>query len=617
MKRALRLALGFLTFGALVGATVVGVSAIDGALSVRMADLKVRGMAALEQLLGRTVTYRSISPSVLRQIVVRDLVVRSSDGAARDLLTVRTLKVRYSLLGLLTSRDPVGSLREIRISGVSLRLDLEADRDLIDLVSRFTSSEGRTGGLPRMRLIAAGVDVELAAPGVRLTGTGLFFEAGGSGERLDVSLRGGLSGRMDSGAWFASGLKAQGSVARDFTAADATVRLLTLDTPVVAARPQTFHASLSDGRLSVTKIEDRVPVDLALVVDLPSGDVTATMRAEGFRADQVLRPAGAWTRFAPWFAAPVSGSASVSYRPADGSITYAGDLQADLVDQVPFAHDLHVAAVFDGDRRRVSFGSLTAASPVGSLGFVGDVLLSNFWPEGTFTVSNLTGLSLGSVETTVEVVRREGSLSVRGTEVRVGEVGLDRLSVDIEPGPSGLRFDGDVSFADAPEGDLVHAAGELVTAGQRRLSLSATLAGAPPDQVYHLAMGGGALSRQEAQVSALLSRLSVDATAALWTDFERLVVTSPELTVSSREDPGTRLSTVFTMDRSSISLSGFTGTWQGLTVAGDASVKIAADGGARSEPMSGSRTSRTPSPAAGPRATGSSSKAPTDCPSRW
>ena len=581
MKRALRFALGFLATGALFAATVLGVSAIDRALAVRMAELKVRGMAALEQFLGRRVDYGSISPSVLRHIVVRDLVVHSRDGSGGDLLAVRTLKVRYSLLGLLASRDPVGALREIRISGAVLRLDLDADRDLLDLVSRISSSDARSALLPRLRLVGTGVDVELATPGARITGTGLFFEAGGSGDRLGVTLRGGFSGRTETGAWFQSAIKARGSVSRDFRAADATVRLLTLDTAVASARPQTLQASWSDGRLAVTKIEDRVPVDLTLVVGFPSGDVTATMRAEGFRADQLVRPAGDLARFAPWFAAPVSGTATLAWRPADASFSYSGDLAVDLVDQVPIFPEVHFAASFSGSRRRVTFASLSASSPAGSVEFVGDVLLPSLWPEGILTVWNFAGPGDAWSQSTVTVHRLEGSLSLDGSDVQVGQVRFDRLRADISPAPAGLKFDVGASFADAPDGDLLRATGEIATAAPRSLSLSATLSGTPPDRLYHLAAGAGSLSRQDEQVRELLSRLSVDAAITLWTDFDRLVVTSPQLAVSSRADPQTRLSTVFTMDQSNVYLSGFTGTWNGLTVGGDASVKIAADGSAR------------------------------------
>lgn len=581
MNRTLRFCLGFLALGALVAATVVGVSAIDRALSERMADLKAAGIASLERLLGRRVTYRSVSPSILRQIVVRDLVVASADGASGDLLAVRTLRISYSLAGLLADRDPLDALREVRVSGAALRLDLAADRDLVDLVTRLSSPAGESPGLPRLRLVGEGVDVDLALPGARLTGTGLSFTAGGAGERLEVSLRGSLAGRTDNGAWFRSALKAQGSVSRDFAAADAIVRLLTLETPVVAALPQTFQASWGDGRLAVTKIEDRVPLDLAVVLDVASGGITATMRAEGFRAEEVARPVGGHRGLAPWFAAPVSGAAALSWRPADGSLSYAGELAIDLADQLPIYRDVSVAAKFAGDRRKVGFESLTATSPGGALAFAGDVLLPTLWPEGTLTITNLTGLSVGSVDTTITVERRDGGLSLSGSAVRVGEVGLDLLKADLAPTSSGLRFDVSASFADAPEGDLVHAAGELVTVGQRRLSLAAELAGSPPDRLFHLAMGAGGLRRQEAQLREVLSRLSVDATVALWTDFDRLAVTSPQLSVSSRDDPTTRLGTVFTMDRNSISLSGFTGSWRGLTVAGDASVKLAADGSAR------------------------------------
>jgi hypothetical protein len=179
LKRALRFVLGILTFGALVVATVLGVSALDRALTARMDTLRGQGIAAVERLMGRRVTYGSISPSILRQIVIRDLAVRADDG--REIALVRTLRVRYSLLGLLTSRDPVASLREIRIVGAEIHLDQEADRDLFDLAARLSTPGSQ--GMPRLRLTGTGVDAEVALRGGHFSATGLSFDAGGSGDR--------------------------------------------------------------------------------------------------------------------------------------------------------------------------------------------------------------------------------------------------------------------------------------------------------------------------------------------------------------------------------------------------------------------------------------------------
>ena len=578
MKRALRLALGIPALGALVVATALGVSALDRALSERMSALRAQGIAAVERLLDRRVSYGSISPSILRQIVIRDLAVRADDG--REIAVVRTLRVRYSLLGLLLGRDAVGSVREIRIAGATIALDLEADRDLFDLVARFSAPGGAASGLPRVRVVGTGVDAKLSLPGGRITTTGLSFDAGGTGDRIEVSVRGGVAGRMNGGPWFASSLSARGSVTRGFTAADATVRLLSLDTWLASARPQTLQVAWGGGRLEVTKIEDRLPVDLVVLADFPAGEVTATLRAEGFRPDQLVRPAGGLAPYAKWLAAPLSGSASVAWRPAEGTVVYQGDLTVELADQLPFP-DVRVVAVFDGDRNRIAFSSLSAASPEGMVDFVGDVLLANFWPEGILTVSDLAGLPVGQVDTTISLQRLEGRLAVEGRKVQVGQVGLERLSAMISPRPAGIAFDLSSSFVDAPAGNRLHAAGELLTTPPRRLSLSAELTGLPPDRLYHLAMGGVELPKAEAQINDLLARLTVDADVELSTDFDRLTVTSPRLTVSSRDDPQTSLTTGFALDRGNVALSGFTGTWKGLTVGGDASVKVAADGSAR------------------------------------
>jgi len=575
LRRALQAALTFLALCALVAATVVGVTALDRAITEGMANLKPRGIAALEQYLDRSVSYGSISPSVLRQIVIRDLAIGPPGS---ELLTVRTLRMRYSLLGLLATRDTVGSLKEIRLSGATLRLDLASDAELLERLSRLVSSDYPASGLPRLRLVGSGVDLRIAGPNANVTGTGLSFEAGGSGDRFGVSLRGDVAASRSSGAWLRSSLKIRGTLSRDFATADATVRILALDTPLGSLRPQTLQATWDDSRLELTKIEDRVPVDLALTMDVASGELCATMRAEGFRADQLAHPAGDLRRYESWFTAPLSGSARLAWRPSDGSLSYSGDLAAELVDQLPAVPDLRVAAAFDGDRRRVSFHDLVAASPRGSLQFVGDVLLANLWPDGVFTVWTPAGLEPGLVGSTLTVRRVEAGLSVEGTRVQLGLVGFDRLKADLAPRPAGLKFDVAVAFTDAPQGNQTRVAGELVTGAARSLSLSASLVNAPPDLIYHLALGAGRLPRQEDQVRDLLSALSVNATVAFWTDFDHLVVTSPQLTVGSRTDPGTRLSTVFTMDQNNLYLSGFTGTWRGLTLAGDASVKIADDG---------------------------------------
>ncbi len=131
------------------------------------------------------------------------------------------------------------------------------------------------------------------------------------------------------------------------------------------------------------------------------------------------------------------------------------------------------------------------------------------------------------------------------------------------------------------EGNRLHAAGELSNVLPRRLSISAELAGAPLGRLYHLLKGGGVLTAGDTRIRDLLAGLTLDATASLWTDFDRMVVTSPRLTVSARDDPQTRLSSAFTMDRGNVYLSGFTGTWRGLSIGGDASVTVGADGSAR------------------------------------
>ena len=110
------------------------------------------------------------------------------------------------------------------------------------------------------------------------------------------------------------------------------------------------------------------------------------------------------------------------------------------------------------------------------------------------------------------------------------------------------------------------------------ISLTASLKNAPPDKLYHLLVGGGALKREQRDLYDLLGRLSVNADLSVTTDLSTITVASREVTVSQWDDPGTSIRFGFLADSEHIALNGFSGTWKGFSLEGAFDGRFAPEG---------------------------------------
>ena len=183
----------------LVALTALAARGIDRILTERMAELKSRTISAFESVVGRKITYSAISPSIFQYLEVRDVRIHDSKDPERSLLAIRTIRVSYSLVQLLIHRDPIAALREIRILNTRFSLDLEKDRDLVDLFLRLAGTN--TGGEQfHVRLTGANVSVSFAASGTSVSLDNLFFQIEARKEAINVSLRGGARGSCRTGS---------------------------------------------------------------------------------------------------------------------------------------------------------------------------------------------------------------------------------------------------------------------------------------------------------------------------------------------------------------------------------------------------------------------------------
>jgi translocation and assembly module TamB len=553
----------------LIAATAWAVSVLDRYVTARMAELKDQTVAMAEAFLGRRISYESISPSILNDVEIQNLAILSQGAYSQPLLTLRKVRFSYSLLRLLTDRDMLGALREIRIENTRLAYDASRDRDLAELVTRLASGAAPGAARPfHARIVGANVSLVLSAGASKATLKDIFFTLDPRPDSLDITLRGSVDGAIGGDFTFRSALRVQGKVGRGLDWSDLTMNLLSFSSSVLNTGAQSLQLVWKGKSLEVRKIQDRSPVDLQLLADLENRYLTLHFMSDHFRPDRLFQLTGGYRGLNKWLTTPLTAAGSVTYGIDHGTLSYQARLNAVFPDQLPLP-EIAVDALFSGTERQADFQSLRLASASGALEFTGDVPFSTFYPQGTLTLDGVQALGEGKVSARLAVTRTDGGLHVTGENLEVGDLGLKGLDLTLSPVAGGSRFRLTTAFAEGAHEHSLSAEGSLVLGSPPSLALSASLTNVPPDRLYLLLSGGAGDARERKSMQEFLSQFGVSANLTVKTDFTHLAVTSTPVVVSQWDDPRTRLQCAVSLEGERLRITDFTGTWRGLAVTGD------------------------------------------------
>ena len=571
--------------------TALAARALDRYLTEQMGELKNQTIATLERMAGRKIAYADISPSIFQYLEVRDLTIYDSQNQDQKLLTIHDIRVYYSLAWLLIRKDPVGAIREIRILNTRFALDLDRDRDVVALFMRLAGTTGGEGQV-QARVTGANVALSLTSGNTSVSLRDLFFEIEAQKKAIVVSLRGNCQGELPQGFSFASAIKLQGTLDRSLTSSDLTVRLLSFQSSLFTAASQTLQVVWSGDTIDVRKIQDRSPVALEVLADLRSQTVTLNFQSEDLRPDHLFTFSPQLARYRNWLKAPLTASGHLTWRLASGTLDYQADASFYLEDQLP-VHQVTLESSFRGSEKDMFFAPLRLSSPSGALQFEGDILLSDLFPNGLLTLANVDAGTGERMSASLSIDRQKDRFDVHGTKLILGELTFADLALSVSPAPEGASFSLSTGFDGDRPGDLVQASGtvrfgkplgQVMSEGRGSplaaptISLSGMLKDVPPQKLYHLFLGAGKLSPQQADIYSLLGQFSVTADVALSTDFKNVALTSHKVTIAAWDDPGVLIKFGLSADAGHLAMTDFSGTWKGLTLLGGFDGRFGSDG---------------------------------------
>ncbi|MDR2109679.1 MAG: hypothetical protein LBP32_00060, partial [Spirochaetaceae bacterium] len=386
-----------------------------------------------EEYLGRTIEYASIGPSIFGTLDIRDIRIHAGDSA--PVVTIARFRLSYSLRELIRgNREAL--VRSVRVDNPRFNLDLERDADLLDLLSSFSGTNRREIGFfpENLFLRVRGGAVSVLTGGNRFDLTGLTFDAAIGEDRMS------FRGRWNGGASLAGfvtqtlslSCRIDGELATDLRDGSLTVSFPFLAGDMFLFRAVTARLTLADKRVELRKINDRAPFDLYLGYDLEDRRLTGTFRAEKFRLREILTLDGSWRAYDPWFAAEISGLASLVMD--DRGTRYEVDLSGALPQGGTYA------VSGQGNERLATFKTLSFQLPQGNFRFTGSVGFKPLSPNGSVVISGLSLSGDGTVngEFTVSTEGREVNLF--GENVSVGDVSFSVLDAGLLWEDRGFTF---------------------------------------------------------------------------------------------------------------------------------------------------------------------------------
>jgi translocation and assembly module TamB len=567
-------------FVGLVVITTFGARELDRLLTDRMETLKTGILQTLETMAGRTISYGDISPSFFRRISVRELAIHDSKDPGQTLLTIHEVQVYYSLFQLVFGRDPVRAIREVKLLNSRFTIDLERDRDVVDLVQRLLKA-GEGAGL-QARVSGADIGLKVISHGSTLDLTHLFFQVQAQSPSIAVSLQGDVAGSLPGGFWFDSELKAQGTLDRSLTASDVTVRLLTFNSSLVNTQAQTVQLVWKGSSLSVRKIQDRSPLVLDLQAELDKSLFTLDFQCQDLRPERLVTFSRSLSRYNGWLRMPLTASGHVTYEGGSHRLEYQADVSAELEDQLP-VRQVTLSTTVRGSEKEMFFEPLRLSSGQGTSEFEGSILLSSGYPSGLLSLSSVDTGFAEKVDAELAIERGANGLLVHGSRLQIGELGFDAFQLSLSPLAEGAAFNLKTSFSGTSPQDVVQASGELHFGGRLgtsvsgaphetlptpTVSVSASLRDVPPAKLYQLILGGKHLSVDQQDLYNLLTHYSVSTEATISTDFTQLAMTARSVSITSNDDPGIGFHFGLAVDKAHLSLTSFTGSWKGVAIQG-------------------------------------------------
>ncbi len=400
-----------------------------------MERIKTSLITSLEARLGRSISYRTISPSIFKFIEIRDLSVYSEQG---ELISIDRLRLHFRISHIF-SENPADALRRITIRNGSFTIDYERDEDILVLLSNLFNDRGRSV----FKVTGRNIKVTARLPEQSVEIRDVFFSFNPEGMRPSFQFRGFASYNRSSPvaglSTVQSDLLIRGYFGESLTSADIRVRLNDVHTNLLSINKLTLQAVIGQPIVEIRKIQDRSPFDLLFRYDRITGDLELSIATDHFVPSRYITLGEGFKRFDGFLDSTLTMNVTVTYNGGADALSYTGYLESNLV--IPqIRGGVQVSTRFSGTPGVVTVSDLRASSDYGNGDFSGSIDLTSFYPEGVLTLSDVNLGKGHLLSGRFSISSRLSALFFSSNRIDFGTVSLENAEIRLEPNAGDFDF---------------------------------------------------------------------------------------------------------------------------------------------------------------------------------
>lgn len=318
---------------------------VQNAVDQYMERLQRETITSLEEKLNRSISYESISPSLLMFLEVRSVSIETFTPDGPQNVAIGKIRVYYNLLTLLRG-EIFTAVSEIRLINSSFSYDQVNDRELIERIQRMLQNgdsaraENQNLRLPeQLKISGRNIDIYYRNSQVELNLTELFFTLSNRRERFQME----AEGRVEAGflqsisignsrvRQASSKFELNGRYSQTDRQISSRLTFENFSSNLLDFSGLTLEINQNDEAISIRKIEDRSPWDFKVDYAPQLEEISVRFAAEEFSPIQNISPKDDLYPYSAWLNSTVSGTADFTYNLKNQNIRYngQGEVRAD------------------------------------------------------------------------------------------------------------------------------------------------------------------------------------------------------------------------------------------------------------------------------------------------
>jgi translocation and assembly module TamB len=343
----------------------------------------IRGelLETVQELTAQDLTWDFISPSVLRSVTFYGVSI--SDNARADSVSVG-LNLRNIIVP--GGGGPVSSVDIVRAE-IEMRRDAQWNR--LDRTVSFATSFGRR---------AKDITISFRDSTITAVRDDVRFSLDDLGGTIDIRRAGRIEGEIRTSGDFQSVPDASLQGRTDLQVVfqrqsrtdpvQASVDARRIRSSHFSMEDQSFHAVFDDGGLAVQRVKSNTPMDLEVVYDDETGEITTSLQTSRLVPAEIVRLHGPWQRYDPWLHEAVTGNGVFIFHETDGFLEATGRIESRLSNPEVLPAPLGISMLFEADPGGVTVPEAIVSGSGGTVRVTGTYRKGQGGPNATVRASN-------------------------------------------------------------------------------------------------------------------------------------------------------------------------------------------------------------------------------------